>query len=196
MEDPEAAALADWPLRLNAGGTELEYTFDAAAERTDIPALLRRLGELNTAKLLRRLEEVAQESRTAETSVWRGALAARVGRRAKRFAAAVSAAGQIYLPDRLHEVRIATKKLRYALELALDTGIRSAHALVTALKRLQETLGRLNDLNVLLRHVAKVQADFLSGPAPKAEFLGPSEALAEEKREFERERQRRWFGRR
>jgi ABC-2 type transport system ATP-binding protein len=40
------AGLADWPLVLNSGGTELEYTFDAAEERTGIPALLRRLDEL------------------------------------------------------------------------------------------------------------------------------------------------------
>ena len=49
LEAPLAAipaALADWGLGLNAGGTELEYTFDAADESTGIPALLRRLGEL------------------------------------------------------------------------------------------------------------------------------------------------------
>ena len=40
------AGLADWRLALNAGGTQLEYTFDAAQERAGIPALLRRLGEL------------------------------------------------------------------------------------------------------------------------------------------------------
>jgi ABC-2 type transport system ATP-binding protein len=40
------AGLGDWRLALNAGGTELEYTFDAGEERTGIPALLRRLGEL------------------------------------------------------------------------------------------------------------------------------------------------------
>ena len=38
--------LAGWSLALNAGGTELQYTFDAADERTGIPALLRRLDEL------------------------------------------------------------------------------------------------------------------------------------------------------
>ncbi len=49
LQEPMAAipaGLADWSLVLNAGGTELEYTFDAAEERTGIPALLRRLGEL------------------------------------------------------------------------------------------------------------------------------------------------------
>jgi ABC-2 type transport system ATP-binding protein len=40
------SALADWKLTLNNGGSELEYTFDAHEERTGIPSLLRRLGEL------------------------------------------------------------------------------------------------------------------------------------------------------
>ncbi len=42
-------ALADWPLVLNADGHELEYRFDASQERTGIPALLQRLGELGIA---------------------------------------------------------------------------------------------------------------------------------------------------
>jgi ABC-type dipeptide/oligopeptide/nickel transport system ATPase subunit len=49
LQEPLAAVpggLADWRLALNAGGTQLEYTFDAADERTGIPALLRRLDEL------------------------------------------------------------------------------------------------------------------------------------------------------
>jgi ABC-2 type transport system ATP-binding protein len=40
------AGLSDWGLTLNNGGSDLEYTFDASQERTTIPALLRRLGEL------------------------------------------------------------------------------------------------------------------------------------------------------
>jgi ABC-2 type transport system ATP-binding protein len=40
------AGLADWRIALDAGGTQLEYTFDAAEERAGIPALLGRLGEL------------------------------------------------------------------------------------------------------------------------------------------------------
>jgi sulfide:quinone oxidoreductase len=42
--------------------------------------------------------------------------------------------------------------------------------------------------------VGKVDADFLSGPSPKAPFLGPSRALAEEKDRFVSIRRRRWFG--
>ena len=41
--------LADWRLVLKAGGTELEYTFDASDETTGIPALLRRISELGIA---------------------------------------------------------------------------------------------------------------------------------------------------
>ena len=42
--------------------------------------------------------------------------------------------------------------------------------------------------------VGKVDADFLSGPSPKAPFLGPSRELAGEKDRFVSIRRRRWFG--
>jgi ABC-2 type transport system ATP-binding protein len=40
------AGLQAWPLALKADGTVLEYTFEAHAGPSDIPALLRRMGEL------------------------------------------------------------------------------------------------------------------------------------------------------
>ena len=40
------AALGEWNLVLHNGGLDLEYTFDASEERTAIPALLRRIGDL------------------------------------------------------------------------------------------------------------------------------------------------------
>ena len=40
------AALAGWPLELEDGGRRLSYRFDASAEDTGVPMLLRRLGEL------------------------------------------------------------------------------------------------------------------------------------------------------
>ena len=43
------AALSDLRVTLKNGGGELEYTFDAADERTGIPALLQRLGTLGIA---------------------------------------------------------------------------------------------------------------------------------------------------
>lgn len=41
--------LADWRLALHNGGCELQYTFDTDEERTGIPALLHRLGEMGIA---------------------------------------------------------------------------------------------------------------------------------------------------
>jgi hypothetical protein len=63
----------------------------------------------------------------------------------------------MYSPERLHEVRIAAKKLRYGLELASDSGLRQAAPHVRALKRTQDLLGRLHDLQVLQGHIADAQ---------------------------------------
>ncbi|MGE0030618.1 MAG: ABC transporter ATP-binding protein [Steroidobacteraceae bacterium] len=49
LQEPLAALppeLVEWPLALNAGGHELQFTFDAALEQTGMPALLRRLEQL------------------------------------------------------------------------------------------------------------------------------------------------------
>jgi sulfide:quinone oxidoreductase len=42
--------------------------------------------------------------------------------------------------------------------------------------------------------VAKVEANFLGGPAPTAQLVGPSEALAADKKMFASTRRARWFG--
>jgi len=52
LVEPLAAipdALSEWHLALEDEGTRLRYTFDAQAERTGIPSLLRKLGELGIA---------------------------------------------------------------------------------------------------------------------------------------------------
>jgi ABC-2 type transport system ATP-binding protein len=49
LQEPLAALpkeLADWPLELEDGGRRLSYRFDAAAEDTGVPTLLRRLDEI------------------------------------------------------------------------------------------------------------------------------------------------------
>ena len=79
-------------------------------------------------------------------------------RRAKAVATALEDAGPLYAPERLHEVRISTKKLRYALEIARDAGVAGAAPLVRSLKRHQERLGHLHDLQMLLKHVRETEA--------------------------------------
>jgi len=89
---------------------------------------------------------------------WRGVLGTRLMRRAKGLGAALEDAGPLYVPERLHEVRISTKKLRYALEIARDAGVTVATPLVKLLKRHQERLGHLHDLQMLLKHVRATEA--------------------------------------
>jgi CHAD domain-containing protein len=118
---------------------------------------MRRLGD----KLTRVVEELqvkdASASRAASRS-WRVAVEAQVAGRAARLSAAMSEAGALYLPERLHAVRIAMKKVRYALELLNEVaGIRRDPNLA-ALKRGQEVLGRMHDLQVLIERIRQVQA--------------------------------------
>jgi len=120
--------------------------------------MLKRLERVNLAKLDRRLAAVNELLAVEDSEAWRDTLGTRLLKRSKALAAAVTAAGHLYAPEQLHQVRIAAKKLRYAMELALDAGIKSASAPVRSVKRAQDTLGRLHDLQVLQSHVAAVQA--------------------------------------
>jgi CHAD domain-containing protein len=97
----------------------------------------------------------------AKSAVW--AIDARIAHRAARLIDAVQDAGSVYLTERLHIVRIALKKLRYAIELAPDAMPDRARMLRT-LKRVQGLLGRMHDLQVLIDRVREVQAS-LSPPS-------------------------------
>lgn len=85
----------------------------------------------------------------ATQSVSRAVLAVRVVRRVRKLQQAMTAAGALYAPEPLHAVRVATKKLRYALELAYDLRLLSSRRPLRQLERNQDTLGRLHDLQVL-----------------------------------------------
>jgi CHAD domain-containing protein len=82
----------------------------------------------------------------------------RAARRAVGLRAAMENAAGIYLPDRLHEVRIAVKKLRYALEIAQDLSGSRATARIRTLKRVQDLLGRMHDLEMLIARTRAIQS--------------------------------------
>jgi CHAD domain-containing protein len=128
--------------------------------------MLKKLGRVNIDKLDRRLATVAEALQNAETEGWREALGKRLLKRSKALAGAVETAGHMYEPERLHQVRIAAKKLRYAMELAAESGIRSAARCVRTIKRAQDTLGRLHDLQVLQGYVAAAQGESASPTPP------------------------------
>ena len=67
-------------------------------------------------------------------------------------------AGGLYVPERLHQVRLAVKKLRYGVELSAEAaGVKNTTDM-RMLRREQELLGRLRDLQVLVERVRRVQA--------------------------------------
>jgi CHAD domain-containing protein len=142
--------------------------------------MLRRLDKVKIDKMDRRLASVAEALQVAETEHWRDALAARLSKRAKALSSAVAEAGQMYNPERLHQVRIAIKKLRYGLEVAAEGAVRAATPVVNRLKRTQDTLGRLHDLQVLESHVAAVQARPAERALPEDSLPAIARALENE----------------
>lgn len=118
-------------------GARLEQRFDHGR----IGRLLARLARLESSL-----------GETESSGPWRELLADRIRRRARGLQAAVAAAGALFDSERLHEVRIAGKKLRYALEVAGEARCAATGALVRQLKDTQDVLGRLHDVEVLLAH--------------------------------------------
>jgi CHAD domain-containing protein len=156
-------------------------TLDALGDMGDVPpaavAKLRQLmrqerqrlhvdmcsevAQIDIDKLRRRAVAVAQKrySSLAPARDARRLIAAqeRAAERAIRLRAAVDNAAGLYLPDRLHDVRIAVKKLRYALELVREMKRSRALTRIAILKEAQDLLGRMHDLEVLIGRVRAVQ---------------------------------------
>jgi len=121
--------------------------------------MLERLGDLDltaVAESLRALAQVMAGPRHDRR--WRAALARRLSRRASALRDRVREAGSLYAPEALHRARVATKKLRYALEVADETGAAPCRPEVRTLKRTQDALGRLHDVQVLEIHVRDADA--------------------------------------
>ena len=124
----------------------------------DLKKLLRKLERVGKRDERRGKKEKGKRAESRFEAQWRGVLATRLMRRAKSVAAALEDAGPLYVPERIHDVRISSKKLRYALEIARDAGVTAATPLVRVLKRHQERLGDLHDLQMLLKHVRETEA--------------------------------------
>jgi CHAD domain-containing protein len=142
--------------------------------------MLKRLEQVNVSKLERRLASVTEAVAQSDSEEWRSALGSRLLKRSKALAVAMTQAGRMYSPEQLHQVRIAAKKLRYAMELAVDAGIKSASGPVRIVKRTQDTLGRLHDLQVLQRQVAEVQTKPLVRRVPNGSLDIVARALEDQ----------------
>jgi CHAD domain-containing protein len=110
-------------------------------EGADAQALVGQLSSLH--------DQVGRETSGSRSA----ALRRRLKRRVDRLDAAVRAAGALYSFERLHQVRIATKQLRYALELVHEFGRVPTRRLTNRLKQFQDLLGRQHDLEVVASYV-------------------------------------------
>jgi CHAD domain-containing protein len=133
--------------------------------------MLGRLEHIDSDRLVARLDALAgttaDQPPVVVQSVSRAVLAVRIVRRVRKLQQAVLAAGALYAPEPLHAVRIATKKLRYGLELAHDLRLLPSRRPLRQLERMQDTLGHLHDLQVLVDRLAAAQA---ARPAPEPAF--------------------------
>ena len=89
--------------------------------------------------------------------------AQQAAKRARTLRAAIEHAGGIYLADRLHRVRVAAKKLRYALEIQRELTHSRTTARLTRLKVQQDLLGRMHDLEILIDRTRGVQENLPAG---------------------------------
>ncbi|MCY4075723.1 MAG: CHAD domain-containing protein [Acidobacteria bacterium] len=130
-----------------AGRLRHHLTDERARRRRRLRA---RVSGAELRKLPRAVSELvgSLDARPA-TGAWAQALAARTRRHAERVRAAVAEAGALYVSERVHEVRIAAKRLRYALEIAGAAADIETAAATARLKAVQDTLGRLHDREVL-----------------------------------------------
>jgi CHAD domain-containing protein len=132
----------------------------AGDRRRHVPGARRAIDRIHAGKLDENLAAVvgALADPRAESPLVAG-LAGRVRRRARDLTRAMEAAGTVYATEPLHDVRIAVKKLRYAVELVRDlTDVPVAPA-VRRLKQQQDLLGRLHDLQVVQDRLQAAAAD-------------------------------------
>jgi CHAD domain-containing protein len=114
------------------------------------------LADVEVGKLAVHLERLVSVRGAGRHRVELFGLRDRLRENAVRLDEAVAAAGALFALDRLHDVRIAAKKLRYALELAEELVRVGTKRHVDRLREAQDLLGRMHDLGILAAHVRRV----------------------------------------
>lgn len=149
-------------------------------------AMQRELEELHVARLERDVRAIAEHVALADGEAGLPALSWQVLQPLAREAfEELPRLRERERPEDLHAMRIACKRLRYALEL-LEPAFCDGHAkVVTRCKHLQELLGRHHDLHVLEEQLTRTLSRLTEhGRDALAEgLLGPLERLRCERRD-------------
>ncbi|MGE0360636.1 MAG: CHAD domain-containing protein [Vicinamibacterales bacterium] len=154
FDELAAAHALGAPARLAVRRT-LTRDRDAALGRLRTAMSPRRRGRL--ARALAALQAAEAAAAAGAAGALLAAVDARAVRRAERVRTALHRAGAMYVPERLHQIRIAVKQLRYALEVAGAARRSRATARVTQLRTVQDLLGHAHDLHVLADRIRDVQ---------------------------------------
>jgi CHAD domain-containing protein len=131
-------------------------------------------------RLMERAPDDTPEQRLPGTAV----LLLRLTKRVQELEEAVHAAGPLYSPEPIHAVRIAVKKVRYAFELARDLKLLDSRTVLTTLRTMQRTLGRLHDLQVLAACVDELRARGPGSPTDLEALDAVASQLAEQCRQL------------
>ena len=144
-----------------------------ALERAATEKVLVQIGEgIDVAALIRRTRELAVRlAGEPGASACARCAGTRLRDRAHDVHVAVLGAGRVYASGPLHAVRIALKKFRYCYELAGRVAGGRHSATMRGLKRLQDILGDMHDLQVLTAHVRDAGAAVSARQQPAMEAL-------------------------
>ena len=157
--DVAAALFHEFALAHEAGpAAVVSVTRDLARARSSALRRARlKLTPSRLAKLRASLEALDVALPPGAALVVSRALDARIARRAQGLQRALHRAGTLYVPARLHAVRIAVKQLRYATEVAGALHRARVSSRLAQLRALQDLLGRAHDVHVLGERLRQVQ---------------------------------------
>jgi CHAD domain-containing protein len=107
-------------------------------------------------RVLAKMDGAPLSATRARAVTW--ALKARVAHRASAARRAVQGTGAVFLPDRLHEARIALRKLRYAVELLAEMSGTSLAPDLKPIVQVQDQLGHIRDVGPIIASARRLQA--------------------------------------
>jgi CHAD domain-containing protein len=123
--------------------------------------LVKRLERLEAVRMIETLDDqhlsltgpLSWSLRAGHT--WKRDLRYTLRERAAATTAAIEHATGVYFPRRVHGARIEIKKLRYAMEIAHETGSADRSAAIRELKKTQDVLGDLHDRQELVDNLVE-----------------------------------------
>lgn len=168
--DVHIALLKHFEVRVTHAA-ELLIMLRQQCERRRIQRLRRLIKRFERFALAQMLNDLAAHARRRHNwtrlpdRAWQPQLRRTLADRAFDTRDSIVRATGVYFPNRTHDVRIAIKKLRYAIEIAHSTGFVDPAEAIGELKKAQDILGDLHDRQILIDELieAETRPGFTNG---------------------------------